>query len=291
MTDQDDALSLPPSVTPFSLPRDFLDNRFVYAVISPRAGGLSLGVNMNPDKRCNFDCGYCEVDRSAPARESALDVEVMAEELRATLQSIFSGEICRRPRYRDLSRHLLELRHVALSGDGEPTLCPNFTQVVQAVVHLRALQDGQFFKIVLITNGTELDSPGVEAGLQYLTTHDEIWIKLDAGSQAYADRVNRGAVPLEKVLGNTLALGRKRPIVIQSLFPLVAGEKPPPEEIDHYIGRLNELKNSGARISLVQIYSATRPTPQSECGHLPLKALSAIRQRVKAETGLRTEVY
>ena len=48
----------------FDRPRDFLDNRFVYAVISPRARGLTLGVNMNPDKRCNFDCVYCEVDRT-----------------------------------------------------------------------------------------------------------------------------------------------------------------------------------------------------------------------------------
>ena len=42
--------------TAFGCPRDFLNNRFVYAVISARAHGLSLGVNMNPDKRCSFDC-------------------------------------------------------------------------------------------------------------------------------------------------------------------------------------------------------------------------------------------
>ena len=41
--------------TAFDRPRDFLGNRFVYAVISSRAGGLSLGVTVNPDKRCNFE--------------------------------------------------------------------------------------------------------------------------------------------------------------------------------------------------------------------------------------------
>ena len=43
----------------FDRPSDFLDNRFVYAVISSRAHGLSLGVNLNPDKLCNYDCLYC----------------------------------------------------------------------------------------------------------------------------------------------------------------------------------------------------------------------------------------
>ena len=47
-----------PADTAFGCSRDFLDGRFVYTVISPRARGLSVGVNMNPDKRCNFDCVY-----------------------------------------------------------------------------------------------------------------------------------------------------------------------------------------------------------------------------------------
>jgi hypothetical protein len=42
--------------TAFGCPRDFLGNRFVYAVISPRARGLSVGVNMNPDRFCDFNC-------------------------------------------------------------------------------------------------------------------------------------------------------------------------------------------------------------------------------------------
>jgi hypothetical protein len=44
--------------TAFGSPRDFLDNRFVYAVVSARARGLSVGINMCPDKNCNFDCVY-----------------------------------------------------------------------------------------------------------------------------------------------------------------------------------------------------------------------------------------
>lgn len=275
--------------TAFGAPRDFLDNRFVYAVISPRARGLSIGVNMNPDKFCNFDCVYCEVHRGAGSREQRLDVDVMAAELPRTLEWVRSGRLRERPWYRGVPAEQMELRHVALSGDGEPTLCPNFGEAVEAVVHVRAL--GEFFKVVLITNATELDRPQVQAGLSHFTRSDEVWAKLDGGSQAYLNKVNGVHVPLEKILANILALGRQRPVVIQSLFPAVHGEEPPPEEVEAYATRLLHLKQGGAELSLVQIYSATRPSPRSEYGHLPLRSLSRIAQSVRQVTGLKVEVF
>ncbi|HUD48415.1 MAG TPA: radical SAM protein [Candidatus Baltobacteraceae bacterium] len=276
--------------TAFGCPRDFLGNRFVYVVISPRARGLSIGLNMNPDKFCNFDCVYCEVNRDVPPDERELDVSVMATELEKTLLLIRSGGIRQLAGHGGLSPELLRLRHVAFSGDGEPTLCVNFAEAVQSVVHVRA-RGLPFFKIVLITNGTCLDLSPVQEGLRYFTRDDEIWIKLDAGTQAYMDWVNRSEVSLDKVMKNATLIGRKRPIIIQSLFPLIAGQEPPPEEIDQYIQRLRELKDGGAMISLVQIYSATRPTTHSECGHIPLQSLAAICHRIKVETGLKSEVF
>ena len=275
--------------TAFDRPRDFLGNRFVYAVISSRAGGLSLGVNMNPDKYCNFKCTYCEVDRRQPSRENKLEVDVMAMELRKTLACIQSGHLVERPWFHSLPSELLRMRQVALSGDGEPTLAPNFVEAVEAVVRVRAL--GGFFKIVLITNGTGLDQPPILQGLEHLTKSDEIWIKLDGGTQEFIDLVNCPNVPLEKILSNILLVGRLRPVVIQSLFPAIHGEEPPFEEIKEYALRLKELKAGGAQISLVQIYSAARPGINAECGHLPLRVLSQIAQTVRQMTGLRTEVF
>lgn len=277
--------------TAFGHPRDFLDNRFVYLVISPRARGLSIGVNMNPNQLCNFDCAYCEVSRDNRPVDQELDVAVMAAELEKTLLLVSSGQLRLQPRYARLQDDLLQLRHVALSGDGEPTLCPDFAQAVEAVVHLRARKKQPYFKLVLATNGTGLDLPPVQEGLRYFTHEDEIWIKLDAGTQAYMDKINRSEVSLEKVMQNALALGRRRPIVIQSLFALINGKEPLPEEIDQYIQRLNELKNGQALISLVQIYSATRPMAHAGCSHMSLKSLSNIRRRIYAETGLKAEVF
>ena len=275
--------------TAFDRPRDLLGNRFVYAVISSRARGLSLGVNVNPDKHCNFDCSYCEVDRHQPPAAARLDVTVMAAELRKTLAYIHSGKLARLPAYQALPAELMQLRQVALSGDGEPTLATNFTAVVQAVVRVRALSD--FFKIVLITNGTGLDQPAVMRGLGSLTKSDEIWIKLDGGTQAFVDKVNRPDVPLAKILENILLVGRQRPVIIQSLFPAIHGEEPPVEEIREYALRLKELKAGGADISMVQIYSAARPGNHAGWGHLPLRALSLIAQTVRQTSGLHAEVF
>jgi wyosine [tRNA(Phe)-imidazoG37] synthetase (radical SAM superfamily) len=276
----------------FDRPRDFLGNRFVYAVISPRARGLTLGVNVNPDKRCNFDCVYCEVDRTLLPEPSALPVGVMAVELQRTLAHILQGRLREHPQYQSLPDELLQLRHVALSGDGEPTLSPQFAEVVQAVVHIRALGGFPFFKIVLLTNGTGLDRSQVQESLKRFTKSDEIWVKLDGGTQEYLDKVCRlKDVTLGKILSNILHLARQRPVVIQSLFPAINGEEPSAEDIEQYAHRLKELKSDGAQISLVQIYSANRPMSHAECGHLPLKTLSQIAQVVRQVAGLKAEVF
>ena len=280
-----------PYATAFGCPRNFLDNRFVYTVVSARARGLAIGINMNPDRLCNFDCVYCEVNRKLPSAERELNIPVMAEELAKTLFLVRSGQIREHGGYRVLSDDLLQLRHVALSGDGEPTLSPKFAEAIQVVVHLRARTPHSFFKLALITNGTGLDLSPVHDSLQYFTPDDEIWIKLDVGTQDYMNTINRSQVPLDKVLSNILLVGRQRPIIIQSLFPLVSGQEPPSPEIDEYILRLRELKKNGARISLVQIYSATRPTANPECEHMPLRMLSRICHRIKGETGLKAEVF
>ena len=280
-----------PIETAFGCPRDFLDNRFVYVVISPRAHGLSVGVNLNPDKHCNFNCVYCEVDRSVPGKDAALDLEVMADELQRTLNFIEAGGLATHPRYAGLSSELLKPRHVTLSGDGEPTLCPQFLGAVQTVAHVRAMSRVPFFKIVLITNASHLDTPQVLEGLKLFTSHDEIWAKLEAGTQEHMNRVNVPDVPLERITQNILAVARHRPVIIQSLFPLLGEEAPSTPEIEEFAQRLNELKMAGARIPLVQIYSATRPTFHPQCGHLPLRVLSQIAQTVKAISGLNAEVF
>jgi wyosine [tRNA(Phe)-imidazoG37] synthetase (radical SAM superfamily) len=246
---------------------------------------------MNPDGLCNFDCVYCEVDRHKCRGESTVDVARMRSELDQVLDQAMTGKLRDLPPFHATPADLLELKEVALSGDGEPTLCPNFREVIEGVAHVRAAGKWPFFKIVLITNATGLHLPHVRAGIEILTSYDEIWAKLDAGTQRGMDLVNRADVRIETVLENIVKLGRERPIVIQSLFPLLRGAEPLTEEIDAYLERLRELRDAGAKIEYVQVYSAHRPAIHPDCGHLPLRSLSAIAKRVREETGLRAEVF
>lgn len=280
-------LPSPPACQPLPA-RNFSGNRFVYCVISQRAGGLSVGINVNPDKRCNFDCVYCEVDRTQRGGPARLPVAEMLDELEKLLTAVHAGRL---EEAGGAAGGLLGFKEVALSGDGEPTLSPNFREITEAVAGLRARHRFPAFKIVLITNGTGLHLPQVRAGLAVLTRTDEIWVKLDAGTQAGLERVNRTEIPLEEVLKNIRELGRERPIVIQSLFPLVDGAEPPPGEITAYIDRLRELHEAGTRISLVQVYSAHRPAMNSACAHLPLRSLSQIARAIRERTGLNAEVF
>jgi wyosine [tRNA(Phe)-imidazoG37] synthetase (radical SAM superfamily) len=275
----------------FSSPRNFLNNRFAYAVISQRARGLSLGVNLNPDKLCNFACLYCEVNRDEPGLDAKVNVRVMTQELLSLLTRAFEHRMRELPAFRNTPDELLELKEVALSGNGEPTLCPNFSEIVREVVYLRSQGRFPFFKLVLITNATALDRPEVTEGLNLFSTHDEIWAKLDAGTQDYMDRINRPLVGLDQILDNILLVARRRPVIIQSLFPLVDGAEPPPEEIEAYVQRLATLKAAGAQIASVQVYSAHRPPHSPACDHLPLRSLSRIAHRIKEVTGLRAEVF
>lgn len=275
----------------FGTPRDFLDNRFVYLVISERARGLSVGVNMNPDKLCDYDCIYCEVDRRSAPVEARLNVDLMAEELQRTLLLIAQDELKSIRHYTALDPELRRLRHVTLSGDGEPTLSLQFKEALQAVAHVRALGKVPFFKLVLLTNGSGLNRVGVQEGIKLLTRQDEVWAKLDGGTQTYLNRINRGQVSLGHTLQNILTLARQRPVIIQSLFPVLHDKEPSEEEIQQYALRLKELKEHGAQIPLVQIYSCTRPTIRADATHLPLRSLSHIAHCVREVSGLPAEVF
>ena len=271
-----------------SQPREFLGNHFVYAVITSRARGLSIGVNMNPDQKCNFDCPYCEVRRVPEKAGVKLDLKVLAQELNHVVALAQGGLLRKLVQFSKAPPETLVLKDVALSGDGEPTLVENFDEVVREVLLIRQLTAP--FRLVLITNGTGLLRPPVQRGIEMLAPADEIWIKLDAGSEAFMRRIN-GTNALNQVLNNIVAVGRRRPVVIQSLFCAMDDEPPGEAEIAAYVQRLSDLVAAGTQISLVQIYSISRAPAVPGCTHLPLARLSQIARRVRTVTGLNSEVF
>jgi wyosine [tRNA(Phe)-imidazoG37] synthetase (radical SAM superfamily) len=277
--------------TAFGCPRYYLDNQYVYVVVCPRANGLAIGINLSPEGRCNFRCLYCEIQRPIDPPEPLLNVETVGLELERTLEAVRSRSIRQYPPFHLLGTDLLKLEQVIISGEGEPTLSAAFADAVKRIIHIRAVQHTSYFKLALYTNGSGLDREPVLEALKFFTSEDAIWVKLEAGTQDYMSRVNGGEADLERTLANIRQLARQHPVGIQSLFPMIHGKEPPPEEIDAYIQRLRELKESGVTIPMVQVFSAGPTAQDTGCAYLPLRGLSQIAHRIRSETGIDAEVF
>jgi wyosine [tRNA(Phe)-imidazoG37] synthetase (radical SAM superfamily) len=267
--------------------RTFEELLFVYPVISRRSRGLSIGVNLNPDKVCNFDCIYCEVDRRTPPRALTVDPIRLREELIQVIRRVREGDLLRQSRFSDATGLASDVKDIAFSGDGEPTMIPNFAECAGIVAEVRRQEGLQTTKIVLITDAAGLDKADVKRGLEIMdANHGEVWGKLDAGTEAYYHRVNRSHVRFERILKNLLETARVRPIVIQSLFLRVHGEAMPAAELQAYCTQLNEIVRDGGKIKEVHAYTVARPTPEPYATALGAAGLEAIGEAIRRQTGL-----
>lgn len=268
-------------------PRTFETNRFVYPVASRRSRGISIGVNLNPDKACNFDCVYCQVDRTRQSETRFVETATLVEELDDMLRVVASGEIYDHPLFSATPPPLRRLNDIAFSGDGEPTTYRNFDEIIAACAEVKRAQRLDDVKMVLITNASMFHRPHVERGLQTLDANQgEIWAKLEAGTQAYFQLVDRTPIPLQRIVDNIAEAARRRPLVIQALFLRLHGEPPPAAEIAAFCQRLKTIVASGGRLSLVQIYTVARPPAESFVGPLTDAEVDALGAEVQARTGL-----
>jgi wyosine [tRNA(Phe)-imidazoG37] synthetase (radical SAM superfamily) len=276
-------------------PREWRQFRYVYPVISRRSKGLSIGVNLNPDKVCNFDCVYCSVDRRlpVPAGRRSVDLAVLQAELEALLAEAVSGRIWSDTAFAAVPAELRRINDIALSGDGEPTTYRRFAEVCELIAAAKARQGLTATKIVLITNATRLDRPTVQRGLAVLDANQgEVWAKLDAGTEAYYKLIDRTKYPLAKVLRNIRACGQERDIVIQSLFMSYQGKAVSDAEFDEYGARLAELVAGGCRIKLVQLYTVARNPAEPTVLPLTDAELDRLALRLRAAApGLSVETY
>ncbi len=293
-------------------PRSFATNRYVYPVLSRRAGGISIGVNLNLDRSCSFHCVYCQVDRTTPGQEEeggqaprrtkgacppfpqsgAADLEKLAEELDRMVELVVSGRIFKGTQFRGTPPPLRRLNDIALSGDGEPTLSANFDRAVDLCAEVRRRHGLDDVKLVLITNAGALDQPRVRRALETLDRNGgEIWAKLDAGTEDYYAQVNRSTIPWQQILDNLRAAAVQRPIVVQSLFMRIRGEPPAAAELEAYCSRLNEILAAGGRIKLVQVHTIARPPAEAWVSALSDAEVDAIAGLVRRGTGLSVAAF
>lgn len=272
--------------------RRFEENRFVYPVLSRRSGGLSIGVNLNPDKVCNFDCVYCQVDRRSEAETRFVGMDQLLAELTSLLELAASGAIWDHPKFRETPAALRRLNDIAFSGDGEPTTFRNFDEVIARCAEVKSRLGLDAVKLVLITNASMFHRPHVMRGLETLMAHNgEIWAKLDAGTEEYYKTIERTKIPFARILDNITAVARRWPIVIQSLFLRLVGESPTQAEQEAFCDRLNEITAAGGRISLVQIYTVARRPAESFVTPLDDDEVDRLADLVRQRTGLKAEMF
>jgi len=272
--------------------RHFSDFTFVYPVISRRSRGLSIGVNLNPDKVCNFDCIYCEVDRRIPGAVTGVDLRQMKDELTAMVRFARDGGLAKEPKFDEVPWLTREVKDIAFSGDGEPTMINNFADCVEAVVDVKQAEDLESTRIVLITDAAGLDKGDVKRGLEVMARNNgEIWGKLDAGTEEYFKLVNRTNVKFERILNNLLETSKVRPIIIHSLFFKVHGEAMSKAELEAYCGRLRDITDGGGQIREVHLYTVARPTPETYATKLEAIELEQMADMIRERAQLAVSVF
>jgi len=272
--------------------RVFRENTFVYPVLSRRSRGISIGVNLNPDKVCNFDCIYCQVDRRSAAVTEFVEMDRLLSELERTLDLVESGDLYRDEPFAEPPEPLRRLNDIAFSGDGEPTTFRNIDRIVADVAAIKKRRGLEMVKMVMITNASRFHRPNVQEALAILDKNQgEIWAKLDAGTDAYFRRIDRTPIPFHRILTNLRDAARIRPLVIQSLFMKVEGVGPDAAEIGEFCDRLNEVRAEGGAIQRVQVYTVARRPAESFVAPLGPDEVDAIAEAVRTRVRVPVETY
>jgi wyosine [tRNA(Phe)-imidazoG37] synthetase (radical SAM superfamily) len=270
--------------------RDSAAMRYVYPVVSRRAGGVSVGINLNTNNACNWRCIYCQVPGLTRGAAPAVDLAVLENELRGFLHELLHGDFMQ-SRVPEGARRIND---IALSGNGEPTSCAEFVRVIELIARVRretGLPDT--VKTVLITNGSLLYRNEVQQGLRDMAKiNGEVWFKLDRASEAGMQRVNDIHISLDKVRANLAAAIACCPTWLQTCWFALDGEPPSRRDEDDYLEFVAALLRDGHQPQGVLLYSLARPSMQAEAPRLSAlseKQLQGFADRI-AGLGLPVKV-
>lgn len=249
----------------------------VFGPIKSRRLGVSLGINLSPDdgKICTFDCLYCEAGFNAQGP--------------GTTGFPPRGHVSRllESRLRNMSAAGEPLDVITFSGNGEPTLHPDFGGIIDDTLRLRDLYYPDA-KVSVLSNSTRLDRPDVEAALRRV---DNNILKLDSAitpSMRLIDRPNQSGFTSEKVIDDLSRFGDQ--CIIQTMFlrGVYEGRRidnTVPAEVDALIEAYRRI---GPRE--IMIYSIDRQTPTEGLEKVSREELETIARRITEKTGIKVQV-
>jgi wyosine [tRNA(Phe)-imidazoG37] synthetase (radical SAM superfamily) len=257
-------------------------------------------VNLNPDKACNFDCPYCQVDRRIPGGDRAIQIPLLEQELHQILERVDSGRLWETPPFDTAAPSLRTVRDIAIAGDGEPTAAREFPEAIDCLGRVCAARGVQIsgagdtgpggIRLNLLTNATLLHRPRVAAGVEaFGALGGEIWAKLDAGTQAWFEIVDGTRLSLDRVVDNIGMAAARRPLLLQCMFMRWEGEGPDPVEIEAWGRRLEQILEAGGQLRLVQVYTLARAPADARASILPTAELERIAETAQ-RLGLAVEI-
>lgn len=259
--------------------RDVSGMKYVYPVVSRRAGGVSIGINLNTNNACNWRCIYCSVPDLTRGTPPPIELDVLEQELRTFLTDVIHGDFMVR-HVAEVDRHL---KDIAFSGNGEPTSAKEFPQVILLVEKI--LSDFNLLdklKLRLITNGSLMDKPTVlEAIGQLAKCNGEVWFKLDAGSKEAIARINDVNLNPQSHIERLKNCANVCPTFIQTCMFALDGLPPQEQDILDYLTLISQVREV---ILGVHLYGLARPSYQAEAvrlSRLSPEWLEAMAERIR----------
>ena len=257
--------------------RDSAGLRYVYPVVSRRAGGLSIGINLNPNNACNWRCIYCQVPNLKRGSAPDIDLSLLRSELKLFLDDVLAADFFDRfgvePEYR-------VIRDIAISGNGEPTSARGFKEIVGVIGE--SIKDFELegkINFVLITNGSLMHKNDVSDGLRQLSDFGgEVWFKLDRATDAGLAQINNAGISAERMLANLIKSAELCPTWIQTSVFALDGETLSANEQNAYIDFLQTAVKSNGALKGVLLYGLARPSLQPESTRLSAVAPEWIKQ-------------
>jgi wyosine [tRNA(Phe)-imidazoG37] synthetase (radical SAM superfamily) len=231
--------------------------RYVYPVVSRRAGGVSIGINLNTNNACNWRCIYCQVPDLKLGAAPPVDLPLLEIELSGFLHELQHGDFMQR-----VPAEMRRISDIALSGNGEPTSAQAFNEVIEIIGRLKPSD----LKLVLITNGSLMQRDYVQQGLRRMAQlNGEIWFKLDRASEEGMLRVNDTKSQMEAVCRNLAAAISCCPNTwLQTCWFALDGMAPSKREEDDYLDFLAACMHDNIKPSGVLLYGLARPSLQPE---------------------------
>ncbi len=265
--------------------RDIAGLKYVYPVLSRRAGGLSIGINFNINNACNWRCVYCQVPGLKIGAAPDLDFRLLEDELRFFLDEVQNGDFYQRFQVDEDKR---VIKDIAISGNGEPTSVKDFDAAV-ALIGKVATEAGIFpqSNFVLITNGSLVNRSSVRNGLMILKEYGgEVWFKLDSATEEGRALMNNAGQSRQASMENLLLCASLCPTKLQTCLLDYDKRGLSLQEKNAFLDLLKNVKAKGCALRGVMLYTIARPSLQPESDRLEklsVEALEAFADEIRLQ--------